>query len=407
MAHAADAVNVKYIHELLEHNYGVYVPYNDSLTDDTVMANMQYLLSVVDVANEFISGTPTTYSASIYATDDAADTVVTKQAFDTLLKEVQVIDHEYPFEMTVTASSLSFTMSAQGEFYIDWGDGNVETIIKTDTTNATYSHTYSGTSTYSVRIGGLATDYNDDITTATISFHNNSSISTILGNLSMIFPTLENGKNPRFYNTFAGMSGLTGAIPANLFIDLTGQPVANMFYGTFNGTTNLRGAIPENLFGKLTGAPAEGMFHSTFKGLQQLTNAIPVALFSGITGAPAKDMFHSTFYGCSKLRNNIPSGLFAGISGPVAQGMFSHTFYNCTKLSGFDDGVFGNLTGDAQTDMFTGIFYGDNKLYGYSPQINGQYLYQIWPNATQDQVGDAFYKCQKLLDYKNIPTVWR
>ncbi len=405
--HAADIVNIKYVHEMLEHNYGVFVPYNDTLTDNTVAANMRYLLSVIDVANEFISGVPTVYGASVYATDDAADTVVVQQAFDTLLKEVTAVDSEYPFEMTVTAGTFSFAISAQGEFFVDWGDGNVEMITKANTQNITYSHTYSGTATYLVRLGGLATDYNDDITTAAISFYNNSSVSTILGNLSMIFPTLENGKNPRFYNTFASMSNLSGAIPANLFIDLTGQPVTNMFYGTFNGTTNLRGAIPEKMFGDLTGVPAEGMFYSTFKGLQQLVGAIPTTLFSGITGMPAKDMFHSTFYGCSKLRGNLPTGLFAGISGQVAQGMFSQTFYGCTKLSGFDDGVFGNLTGDAQTDMFTNMFYGDNKLYGYSPKINGQYLYEIWPNATENQVGGAFYKCQKLSDYKDIPSNWK
>ena len=107
------------------------------------------------------------------------------------------------------------------------------------------------------------------------------------------------------------------------------------------------------------------------------------------------------------MRNNIPAGLFAGISGPPAEGMFYQTFYKCTKLGGIDDGVFGDLSGDAQPNMFVGTFYSDNKLYGYSPKINGQYLYEIWPNATQNQVGDAFYKCNKLSDYNTMPNVWR
>ncbi len=118
-------------------------------------------------------------------------------------------------------------------------------------------------------------------------------------------------------------------------------------------------------------------------------------------------MFHGTFYGCSKLRSNIPTGLFAGISGAPAQGMFSQTFYQCTKITGIDANVFGDLTGAAQTDMFKQTFYGNNKMYGYSPQINGQYLYEIWPNAIQAQVGGAFYKCQKLSDYRSIPSAWR
>lgn len=407
VARADDIVNVKYIHDLLAANYGVFVPYNETLVDDTVVANMQYLLTVVDIANNFLTGTTTSYATSEYATTDAADTVATKQAFDTLIKEVVVLDVDYPFEVSATGSSFSFALSAQGEFYVDWGDGNKETITKNDTQNATYSHSYSGATSYTIKFGGIATDYNDDITTATISFANNTSISAIAGNLSLIFPTLENGKNPRFYNTFSGLTGLTGAIPANLFYGLTGQPVPNMFYGTFSGATGIRGAISEDLFGDLVGVPVEGMFHSTFKGLQQLANGIPATLFEGIVGPPAKDMFNSTFYGCAKLRNNIPAGLFAGISGPPAEGMFYQTFYKCTKLGGIDDGVFGDLSGDAQSNMFVETFYNDNKLYGYSPKINGLYLYEIWPNATQNQVGDAFYKCNKLSDYNTIPNVWK
>lgn len=82
-------------------------------------------------------------------------------------------------------------------------------------------------------------------------------------------------------------------------------------------------------------------------------------------------------------------------------------FIQCTKITGIDTDVFGDLTGVAQTDMFTQTFYGNNKMYGNSPQINGLYLYEIWPNAIQDQVGDAFFKCQKLSDYKTIPTTWK
>ena len=184
VANAADIATVRYVHELLEHNYGVYVPVNDTLTDADldVPANMEYLLTVVDIANEFITGVPTTYSSNIYATDDAADTVATIQAYNTLLKEMEVLDQEYPFELTVTGSSFSFTMSAQGDFYVDWGDGTLETITKTNTNNTTYSHTFSGYGTYMVRLGGLATDYNDDITTAAISFYNDTSASTIQGN---------------------------------------------------------------------------------------------------------------------------------------------------------------------------------------------------------------------------------
>ena len=408
-ANAAELVTIRYIHELLEHNYGVYVPVNDTLTDadlDTP-ANMEYLLYVVDLANGFIRGTPTAYSSTVYATDDAADTVATIQAFDTLLEEVEVLDHEYPFEITVSGGNFSFTMSAQGEFYIDWGDGSEEQIItKSDTNNTTYSHSFSGEGPYSVRFGGLATDYNDDVTTAAISFYDNSTISTIQGNLSIIFPTLPDGKNPRFYQSFAEMS-VTGAIPANLFIDLVGAPVENMFYRTFYGSSGFRGAIPESLFGTMTGAPAPGMFYETFRGVTQLTGSVPVKLFSGITGAPAENMFYGTFYGCSKMRGEIPSGLFAGISGAPAPGMFNQTFANCSKISSLGEGIFGNLSGDAQNNMFYRTFYGNKKMTGYSPKINGKYLYEIWPSATTAQVGGMFGSCNKISDYRSMPSAWR
>ena len=410
VAEAAELATIGYVHKLLEHNYGVYVPMNDTLTDadkDTP-ANMEYLLYVVDIANEFISGTRTNYSSSIYATDDAADIIATKQAYDTLLKEIEEVQHDFPFEMTVTGDSVSFTISAQGEFYVEWGDGIEETIIKTDTINQTYSHSYSSTNYegYLVRLGGRATDYNDDVTTPVISFYNNSSISTIQGNLSAIFPTLANGKNPRFYQTFAETS-ITGAIPANLFIDLTGTPVENMFYRTFYGSNGFRGAIPENLFGTMTGAPAKAMFYETFRGVTQLTGGIPQKLFSGITGAPAEDMFYGTFYGLSKLRGTIPTGTFAGISGAPAPGMFNQTFANCSKLSALGEDLFGELSGEPQTNMFYRTFYGDKKLSGYSVKLNGKYLYEIWPNATSAQVGGMYSSCNKLSDYKSIPSAWR
>ncbi len=409
-ANAAEMATVRYVHELLEHNYGVYVPVNDALLggDLDIPANMEYLLYVVDIANEFITGTRTTYSSTIYATDDAADIIATKQAYDTLLKEVQEVQQDFPFEMTVTGSSLSFTISAQGEFYIDWGDGTQETITKTDTTNQTYSHSYSTTNYegYSAKLGGRATDYNDDVTTATISFYDNSSISTIQGNLSMIFPTLENGENPRFYQSFAETS-ITGAIPANLFIDLVGAPVENMFYRTFYGSNGFRGAIPESLFGTMTGAPAPRMFYETFRGVTQLTGGVPAQLFSTITGAPAEEMFYGTFYGLSKLRGEIPTGTFAGISGQPAPGMFNQTFANCSKLSSLGENIFGNLSGTAQSNMFYRMFYGDKKLTGYAAKINGQYLHEIWPNATTAQVGGMYGSCNKLSDYRSIPSTWR
>ncbi len=46
-------------------------------------------------------------------------------------------------------------------------------------------------------------------------------------------------------------------------------------------------------------------------------------------------------------------------------------------------------------------------LTGMSAQINGQYLYEIWPNATKSQVGSMYAGNDTLGDYDNIPNVWK
>ena len=141
-----------------------------------------------------------------------------------------------------------------------------------------------------------------------------------------------------------------------------------MFYSMFSnsGLTS----IPENLFAGIFGAPAESMFTGTFSGTQ--ITSIPADLFAGISGAPAESMFYYTF--ADTRITSIPENLFAGISGPVADGMFSHTFDSCSALT------------------------------GPSAQTNGQYLYEIWPDAGyQGTYSDA----TGLSDYAQIPSRWK
>lgn len=102
---------------------------------------MKCLLTAVDVANEILNDEQTTnYGNGEFATTQAVDTVATIQAVDTLIKK----EEKYKFSLTTTddTSSFEFTISAAGEFYVDWGDGTVETITKADTTNTKYSHNY-------------------------------------------------------------------------------------------------------------------------------------------------------------------------------------------------------------------------------------------------------------------------
>ncbi|MBQ7056278.1 MAG: hypothetical protein IJN91_05130, partial [Alphaproteobacteria bacterium] len=313
-AHAAQIVNVDYIHKIIQQEWDVTVP----IRTNNIMAaaNMKYLLTAIDVANEILNGEKTTdYGNGEFATLQAADTIATNQAVETLIQK----PIEYKFFLTTTSTnSFSFRISAAGEFVVDWGDGKRQTITKPDTTNTTYSHTYSTSKSYTIKLAGQATAYT---TTAAIGFYVNSSqtkIASIDGSLGAIFGTLSSDTNnqPRFYNTFYGASNMKGAIPANLFTGISGAPATSMFYGTFYNCSGLT-SIPDDLFAGISGAPAGYMFYRTFYGCSKLTS-IPAGLFAGISGAPATYMFYYTFSGCSGL-TSIPAGLFAGISGAPAE----------------------------------------------------------------------------------------
>ena len=107
------------------------------------------------------------------------------------------------------------------------------------------------------------------------------------------------------------------------------------------------------------------------------------------------------------MSGNVPSGLFAKISGTVAPQMFYRTFFNCHSLSGIDNGVFGALSGNAQSQMFAETFYRNYAMTGPSAKIGDKYLYEIWPNATNAQVGKMYTDDTGLDDWGAIPAVWK
>ncbi len=343
-ANAAQIANVGYVHKMIEHKWDISVPYNPNLSDVRKIANMKYLLTAIDVANEILNGEKTTdYGNGEFATTQIADTVATNQAVETLVKK----EEKYKFFLTTTpdTNNFSFKIGAAGTFYVDWGDGTIETITKTNTTNTTYSHNYTTAGAYTIGIGGQATAYNTSTSTAAISFYMdkaNFNVASIDGSLGAIFGTLSSGtqKQPRFYQTFRSMANLSGSIPENLFAGISGAPASYMFYQTFFGYSGLTGSIPENLF-------------------------------AGISGAPASHMFNGTFSDCSGL-TSIPENLFGDISGTAQNAMFHGTFYNCTSLT------------------------------GPSARINGKYIYEIWPNALDDCI-NMYYDARGLSDYSSIP----
>ena len=363
-AQSAQVANVEYIHKLVNQRWGIEVPYYPE--NAKLVANMEYLLTVVDRANNSLNEEPlTSYGTDpVYATKQAVDIIAAGDAVNRL------ITYKPMFYVTTTGntSSFEFDISAAGSFSINWGDGTVDNINKTDTTKTTYSHTYDSAGEYTIGIGGKATAYNTNTYTAAIRFSNNKNTAGISGSLGAIFGTLADGTNPRFRLTFYNNTNLTGEIPADLFAGISGAPASSMFGETFSGCSGLTGSIPENLFAGISGAPASSMFERTFEGCRGLTGTIPENLFAGISGKPASSMFYGTFLNCSGLTGTIPENLFAGISGAPAYGMFHITFDGCSGLTGIGGPLFAGISGAPATYMFYSTFSGCSGLTGTIPE---------------------------------------
>ncbi len=317
-AQSAQIANVEYIHTAIADKWDITIPYNREITNVGVAANMKYLLTAVDVANEILNGEKTTdYGNGEFATMVAADTVATDTAVETLVKK----EEKYKFFITTTpdTSSFEFGISAAGEFLVDWGDGTTE---KKTSDSAIYrvvfDHVYSTAGTYTIKIGGQATAYEYIPASSEIQFYSKGNISRLDGSLGAILPTMPDGSQPGFYATFQGASNLT---------------------------------------------------------------SIPGTLFSGIYGPARASMFLATFENCSNLET-IPEGLFSGISGPPANQMFWRTFQRCEKLSAIPENLFGNISGAAAHMMFEATFKYCTNLTGPSARINGKYLYEIWSSPS-------------------------
>ena len=372
------AVNVKYIHGAIKNLWGVDIPYSPELKSDQYVVNMRYLLGMVDIANARLGAVTTSYGTGEYATVGAVSKNTADKAIKTLIQK-QI---EFPFSTTVTIFSgkkYDFEISAAGTFYIDWGDGSApEKVVKTDTTKQNFSHTYDANGTYTVKLGGRATAYS--VNDAAVSFEEDYDTqdsyyysNAIAGCLGKIFPTLANGSQPLFKNTF--FYHQITSIPDGLFNGVHGAPVADMFAGTFNRCLYLT-EIPAGLFSGISGAPAAGMFAGTFTMCRNLTGSIPSGLFGNISGAPAERMFYETFNGCSGLTGEIPAGLFGNLSGAPAYNMFTTAFKGCSGLTGAS-----------------------------ARNPDGTPLYEVFPSATSAHVG-GMYTGTCLSDNASIPTAW-
>ena len=357
-SHAGEIVNVEYIHKYIKQKWNLDIPYSPKLGSVREAANMKYLLTLVDIANYKLNGEYTTHYGDDekYATRAAADTVATIKAVDTLVKEN--IKYEFFFTPETTNKAYSFQISAAGKYYIDWGDGQKETIEKPAVGQQIISHTYAdAANTHEISLGGKATAYDDTVAAVSFDSASDRRINAVRGCLGCVFATLSDGAQPLFMSTFA-YNGNLKQIPADLFKGVKGEPIKNMFNFTFynSGLTE----IPENLFAGIQGAPASSMFRGTFEDCTGLTS-IPEKLFAGIQGAPASSMFDDTFKGCSGLKS-IPENLFAGITGAPVMNMFFGTFNGCNGLTSIPEKLFAGIQGAPAERMFVNTFWGCSGL---------------------------------------------
>ena len=65
------------------------------------------------------------------------------------------------------------------------------------------------------------------------------------------------------------------------------------------------------------------------------------------------------------------------------------------------------ISGAPESSMFVYAFNKCSGLTGASPKINGQYLYEIWPDATNAQVGVMYRGATGPTDYADIPSNWK
>lgn len=249
---------------------------------------------------------------------------------------------EAKFTFTVTparnTTATYFKLSAAGTFYVDWGDGNTETITRTNTNQASYTHRYTSRTSRTIKLGGVATAYStgSEESDAAISFADNTYITGISGSLGRLFPTLSDGSQPLFKATFAENTNLAGTIPGELFDGITGQPRDEMFRSLFWNDKKLTGSIPGELFSGLYGTPTENLFYGVFYYCSGLTGSIPGELFAGIAGNQQERLFQNAFNYCSNLSSFIPPELFAGINVTPAvtgtNGAFTNVFANTTNM---------------------------------------------------------------------------
>lgn len=392
MADVGPIANIEYIHGSIDNIWGVEIDYNAALKNPLYASNMEYLLTAVDRANYVINGfESTSYRKDAkYATKLVANVATADSAINELIQPEGLI-----FRTLRTTTSFSILLSAQGDFTIDWGDGTVDEISRTNTTQTTYSHTYDKAGIYYIKPRGTVTAYNSDGNVPAIKIGTPAALAILYGSLGSVFPTLSNGSQPSFKTTFAGCSNLRSKIPENLFEGIHGQAdKTHMFAQLFDGCTKLQGPIPEGLFASVTGKPTYAMFEAAFRNCQSMTGSIPEKLFQSLSGDITDYMFSQVFMNCYKLSGSIPGDLFKKITGRPSSNAFYRAFRDCDGLTGRIPGtLFQGLSGAPSYNSFAETFAMSNNLSGTIP---GELFAGVKGQIANSTFWGTFMGCRRL-----------
>jgi hypothetical protein len=180
-----------------------------------------------------------------------------------------------------------------------------------------------------------------------------------------------------FYYTFSGCNKLT-TIPVDLF---RYNPLVSTygFAYTFSGCTKLAGAIPTDLF-RYNTLVSTSAFYYTFQNCYALT-AIPTDLFRYNT-LVSDYGFAYTFYGCLGLTGAIPTDLFRYNTLVGAHG-FEATFWGCTALTTIPVDLFRynplvSTYGFYGTFQSTGVTTIPVDLFSYNPLVSDYGFYSTF-----------------------------
>ena len=307
---------------------------------------------------------------------------------------------------------FSFYISAAGTFYVDWGDGIVDKIVRNDVREEQRTHTYTDNkNVHIIRFSGHPTGYNrdhfenntlnsgestptirffykEDISTSTDFAYMGRKITSMSGSLGALFPTLQTaivGRiQPSFAYTFYGCTNMDAELSPDLFKGIYGAPMRWMFKYTFAMNYKLHGSIPANLFSGLYGKPAKFAFWGTFAACTGLTGSIPESLFCHAlhpevneTPGPTNCIYGKMEEGDGLTASDFNTAVFQPNS--YARDMFRETFYGCTGLTGGHVGadgkiyaipprLFAGIHGAPVEGMFDWTFDGCTGLTGNIPE---------------------------------------